>query len=279
MTENKSEILQIDIEKTIRNQENKTIKKLPGFIIKFIKWLVMENEMNKTLRFIHPAKNYEFSDKVLEYLNTRVEVIGKENLPENPNFIFAGNHALGGMDFFAIIEAVKDKYASINHLTNEILMSITPITELMVPVNVFGNNSEKYKKLYDETLNNPNKPITIFPSGEVARYENGKWDDSLWRSGFIRFAKKFNRPVVPFFIPTKNSPWFYRIAKWRKFFGIKANIELFLLPRQIYYQRNRTITIIIGKPIPPETFDDTKTIHEWAEYVKEIAYGLDDAYL
>ncbi len=271
----KTKILQLDIKKIIRSQDNKTLRNLPGFVVSFIKYLIMEKEMNRILKEYGHLKNYEFCDAVLKDLNIKIEIYGKENLPENPRIILAGNHALGGLDFFAIIETVKDKFPNgINHLTNEILMKITPIVDLMVPVNVFGKNPEEYKKLYDEQLQNPKRPITIFPSGEVSRFYNGKWDDGLWRSGFIRFAKKFNRPVIPFFIPTKNSNWFYRIAKWRKFFGIKANIELFLLPRQIFYQRNKTIKIIIGKPIPPDTFNDTKTIHEWAEFIKQKAYDL-----
>ncbi len=277
MPKHSTEIIQIDVKKIIRNQDNKTLKKLPGFVIKFIKWLIMEKEMNRILRAYGHLKNYEFCEAVIEDLNIKVEIYGKENLPDDPQIILAGNHALGGVDFFAITEAVKEKYPNgINHLTNEILMKITPLIDLMVPVNVFGKNPEEYKKLYDERLQDPKRPITIFPSGEVSRYNKGKWDDGLWRSGFIRFAKKFNRPVIPFFIPTKNSPWFYRVAKWRKFLGIKANLELFLLPRQIFYQRDKTLKIIIGKPISPDTFDESKTVHEWAEFVKQKAYELQE---
>ena len=33
-------------------------------------------------------------------------------------------------------------------------------------------------------------------------------------------------------------------------------------------------TVTIGKPIPWQTFDNTKTPNEWAQFVKEIVYKL-----
>ncbi len=267
-------IFQVDIEKVIRSQQNKTVRNLPKPVVSFIKWLVKEKEMNKALKKIGPKKNFDFTEGAVKELGLKINVKGAENIPDNPNIIFVGNHALGGVDFFALAHVIREKFSSINHLTNDVLMSVDPIKELMVPVNVFGKNPREYQKLYDERLQDPSKPVTIFPSGEVARMHNGKWDDGVWRSGFVRFAKKFNKTVVPFFITNKNSPWFYRVERWRKKLGIKANLELFLLPREIFYQKGKTIDIIFGEPIPPETFDESKSIHKWAEWVKQKAYSL-----
>ncbi len=272
--DNQKELFQIDVEKVIRNQQNKTVRNLPKPVVSFIKWLIKEKEMNEILRKIGHKKNFEFVEAAIKELDVKIDIKGAENIPDDSNVIFVGNHALGGVDFFALAHAIKEKHQSINHLTNDVLMSIKPLSEIMVPVNVFGKNPVEYQRLYDERLKDPSKPVTIFPSGEVARIHRGKWDDGVWRSGFVRFAKKFNKTVVPFFITTKNSPWFYRVERWRKKLGIKANLELFLLPRQIFYQRGKTIEIIFGKPIPPETFDDSKSIHQWADYVKQIAYSL-----
>ncbi len=274
-TQQKDEkLFQIDVEKVIRNQSNKTVRNLPGPVVSFIKWLIKEKEMNAILQRIGHKKNFDFVEAAIKELDLKIRIYGAENIPDDPNVIFVGNHALGGVDFFALAYAIKDKFTSINHLTNDVLMSIKPLSDIMVPVNVFGKNPVEYQRLYDERLKDPTKPVTIFPSGEVARTHHGEWDDGVWRSGFVRFAKKFNKTVVPFFITTRNSPWFYRIERWRRKLGIKANLELFLLPRQIFYQKGKTIEIFFGKPISPETFDETKSIHEWADYVKKIAYSL-----
>ena len=272
--QNDKEIFQIDIEKVIRRQENKSIKNLPKPVISFIKWLIKEKEMNGILKKAGDKKSFDFVEKVIEELDLKFHIEGKENIPEDSNIILVGNHALGGVDFFAIVRAIKEKHSRLSHLTNDVLMSIKPLQEIMVPVKVFGKNPVEYQQLYEQRLSDPGIPVSLFPAGEVARMHNGKWDDGMWRSGFVRFAKKFNKTVVPFFITTKNSPWFYRVGKWRKKLGIKANLELFLLPRQIFYQKGKTIEIIFGEPISPSVFDDSKSIHEWAEWVKKKAYAL-----
>jgi 1-acyl-sn-glycerol-3-phosphate acyltransferase len=274
----KKKIFQIDVEKVIRNQENETVRNLPRPVISFIKYLIKEKDLNELLIKIGDKKNFDFVEAAIKALDLKIKVEGAENIPDDPNVIFVGNHALGGVDFLALIHAIRHKHKMVNHLTNDVLMSIKPLEEMMVPVNVFGKNPREYQRLYDKRLKDPHKPVTIFPSGEVARMYRGKWDDGIWRSGFVRFAKKFNKKVVPFFITTRNSPWFYRIERWRKKLGIKANLELFLLPRQIFYQKGKTIHIIFGEPISPDTFDETKTIHQWADWVKRKAYSLPAKY-
>jgi len=270
----RSESLQIDVEKIIRRQENPFVRKLPKPIIRLIKWVIAEKEINEGLKRFGHLKNYDFIEAILDYLNIKVEAYGTENIPRQGDLIFVGNHALGGPDFLALMHILKDYFPKVNHLTNDVLMDIEPLKDFFLPVHVFGKNPEKYRRLYEERLSVPGIPTTIFPAGEVARYRNGRWDDGIWRSGFVRFARQYNKTVVPFYIPTKNSSLFYRIYNWRQRLGIKANLELFLLPRELLKMRNKTVTLIFGKPIPPGHFDDSKHIHEWAEEVKQTVYRL-----
>jgi hypothetical protein len=153
-------------------------------------------------------------------------------------------------------------------------MSIKPISGIIVPINVFGKITEKDRNLLEERLSDNHIPVTIFPSGEVMRKYKGKPDDGLWKSGFIRYAKQYKKDVVPFYIPTENSKIFYWIANIRRKLGVKANIELFWLPRELIKQKNKTITIIFGKPIPYQHFNESKNRHEWASVVKKTAYKL-----
>jgi len=267
-------VFQIDLKQIIRSRPEWYLRYMPGFMIKFLKWLIKEDELNEGLREIGHLKNYEFIDGVIRLLDLKFKVRGEENIPSHPNVIFVGNHALGGPDFFALMHVLKKYYPGVNHLTNDVLMTFRQLSDFFIPVNVFGKNPEKYRKILKEKLENSKFPVTIFPSGEVARYRNGVWDDGKWRSGFVRFAKKYRKTVVPFFIPTKNSKTFYRVHKIRSMLGIKANLELFLLSRELINKRGQTIEIIFGKPIPPEFFTDDKSVHEWSEIVKKMTYAL-----
>ncbi len=271
----KTQPLQLDLKKIIRKQENKIVRNLPGFVIRFLKWLVKEDEINAGLRRLEGLKGFEFIEEAGKILGFKYRILGKENIPDHGNVIFVGNHALGGPDFFVLMHALKDKYPLVHHLTNDVLMVFEPLKDFFLPVNVFGKNPAEYRKLYKEKLKDKNIPMTIFPSGEVARIrKDGKWDDGIWRSGFVRFAREYGRTVVPFYIPNRNSSLFYKIYKWRKRLGMGANLELFLLPREMFRKKGETLTVVFGEPIPPETFDDSRTVHEWAGFVKQKSYAL-----
>ena len=87
-------------------------------------------------------------------------------------------------------------------------------------------------------------------------------------------SKKFQRVVIPVYIDGKLSNWFYGLANFRKFIGIKANIEMLYLVDELFKQKNKTITIKFGKPIPFSTFDKTKSDPEWADWVKKKVYEM-----
>jgi len=277
MPQENPQVFQIDIEKIIRSRPERLIRRMPGFLIKALKKLIREKELNEALRRIGHLKNYEFIEAAIKELDLKIKAEGVENIPAHSDLIFVGNHALGGADFLALMHVLKDKFPRVNHLTNDVLMTFEQLKDFFVPVNVFGKNPEKYKRILKEKLEKDDAPVTLFPAGEVARYRNGKWDDGLWRSGFVRFAREYNKTVVPFFIPTKNSKTFYRVHKLRNMLGIKANLELFLLPSELFKMKGKTVEIIFGKPIPPSFFQNDKSPHELSEEVKQIVYALDPA--
>ena len=268
-------MIQIDIEKIIRSQKNPSIARMPGFLIRLIRWWVKEKELNTLLRKTAHLKDFDFVMAIIKEMNLKFEIQGLENIPDKSNLIFVGNHALGGVDFLALVYALHQKgFRTINHPANEVLMAIEPVRGILVPITVFGKITGKDRNLLEERLSDNTIPVTLFPSGEVMRKYKGKPDDGLWRSGFVRYARQYHKDVVPFYIPTENSKIFYRIASWRRKFGIKANIELFWLPRELLKQKGKTIKIIFGKPIPWQTFNEQKNRHEWAAVVKKIAYSL-----
>ena len=57
--------------------------------------------------------------------------------------------------------------------------------------------------------------------------------------------------------------------------GIKTNIELMLLPYEFFNKKNKTINMVIGKPIPYQNFDTTLNHNDWAQWVKKKVYELE----
>ena len=56
--------------------------------------------------------------------------------------------------------------------------------------------------------------------------------------------------------------------------GIKVNLELILLPREMFLKRNMTIRFKIGKPISWQKFDASMTHIEWAQNLRAHIYNL-----
>ena len=72
----------------------------------------------------------------------------------------------------------------------------------------------------------------------------------------------------------ENSIRFYRIANWCKQLGIKFNLAMLFLPDEMYRNRHQTFEVRIGKPIPWQTFNKTRTDVQWAAYVRNLVYQL-----
>ena len=158
-------------------------------------------------------------------------------------------------------------------LSNDILMNIPNLSPMFVPVNKHGGHSREVARVMDETYRSTQQ-ILIFPSGLASRKIKGKIVDLEWKKHFISKAIQYQRDVIPVFISGRNSNRFYRLAKLRKFFRIKWNLEMFFLPDETVKHRNTDVHIYFGKPIPYTFFNKTKTHKEWASHVKERVYTL-----
>jgi hypothetical protein len=53
---------------------------------------------------------------------------------------------------------------------------------------------------------------------------------------------------------------------------MKWNLEMFLLPHEMFNKAGSTITIMFGAPISFATFDRSRTHREWAQQVRELVY-------
>ena len=274
MNNTSDKTFQVDIEKVIRSQKNRYIKNMPNFAVRYIKKIIREDELNKITEYAGETQGIEFIKKSMEYLNINCNFFNKENIPPEGRYIFAGNHPLGGIDFFAAVLSISDNYENIKAIANEMLMHVKPLQDIFLPVNVFKHNSKKAKEAIIKAMASEDTQMMTFPAGEVARKYNGILDDGKWHRSFIRNAVEFKRDIIPVFIDAENSKKFYRVANARRTLRLKTDIELFLLPQELIKQKNKIINVTFGKPISYKTFDKNKQICEWAQEVKKIVYGL-----
>lgn len=265
----------IDIDKVFRTKNPKLYKFLPKFIFGIIKWAIIQKWMNNTLNDLKHVKGYDFFSTYtsLPYINNKIEVYGFENLDPEKRYIFASNHPFGGPDGIALIAAMGQFSKDLRFLVNDLLLNLPNTEPIFLPVNKLGANTRENLQIIEDAYKSENH-ILIFPAGMVSRKIKGEIVDLKWQNSFIKKARQHKRDVVPVHIGGKNSRSFYFVARLRKLLGIKANLEMFLLPRQLRFHSNETIKIHLGTPIAHSTFDRSKTPDEWALDVRNITYSL-----
>jgi putative hemolysin len=263
----------IDTFRVIRNAESNFIRSLPRFAVNMIRKFIHEDEINLVIFHNRNKSGVPFIDSVLNEWKVRYDTSGEENIPGSGRYIFVANHPVGAMDALAFLSMIHRHFPDVVSPSNEMLNHIPNLRPLLIGINVFGKNTRETVEKLNQVFNS-DVQIMIFPSGEVSRRKKGIISDPEWHKSFITKAVEYNRDIIPVHISGRNSSLFYLIANLRKSLGIKMYIETLLLPREMIKQRNSGFSLTIGKVIPYQTFNETKTHHEWAQEVKKLIYTL-----
>lgn len=270
----KNEVIQIDVEGLIGSKNPKLLKLIPRFILRYVKRVIHQNEINDFLRKNNDVYNLDFANNILEMFNTSIKIVGEENIPRDGNPIIVSNHPLGGLDGIALISTVGKYRNDLVFPVNDLLLYLRNLNGIFLPINKHGRNSSDAVREFDNAFASKENALLYFPAGLCSRKIKGKIVDLEWKKTVITKAKKYQRDIVPVHFEGRNRNFFYNLANIRKFLGIKANIEMLYLPDEMYHQYNKTFTITFGKPISAATFTREKTDAEWAIWLKEEVYKL-----
>ena len=264
----------INIEEVIRSKNPRLLKFIPGFLMRFVKRILHQDEINDFIHRNGHKYSHDFVEAIIVEFGAKVTWEGLENLPEKGGCIVASNHPLGGLDGIALLYVIAKKRKDLKFIVNDVLMNITNFDEIFVGVNKHGKNTGQTLQLID-TFYSGDIVTVIFPAGLVSRkQEDNKVRDLRWNKSFIGKAKKFEKNIIPTLINGSNSKFFYNLARWRRRCKIKANIEMFFLINEMYNQVGKNIHIKFGKPISSDKFTNDKDDAAWAQELKEYIYTL-----
>ena len=267
--------LKIDLNAILASKSERLAKFTPKFVVNWLKRVVHQDELNRILEFSNGATDVEFADKVLLWLNAKANVkfTDRDSLDAGKRYVFVSNHPLGGLDGLTMISILGKMFGKIKFVVNDILMNIIPMRGIFVPVNKHGRMGKEYGEIIHDAYAS-GAQILYFPAGLCSRLINGEITDLEWKRNFIKQAKRYGRDIVPVHFEGRNSSFFYRLAKIRKALGIKFNVEMIFLPDEMFRQKNSTFGITIGKPIPIETIDSSRTLDEWCREIRKECYKL-----
>jgi putative hemolysin len=263
----------IDIKQIFSEKSPRVARIIPGFVYAYLKRILHQDFVNEFLERHGDKMGLDFMEAAYQEFNVNMSIIGEENLPESGRFLIVANHPLGGFDGNMLIYIMRKHYLRVVFLVNDILMNLRNMDEFFIPINKHGGQSRESVKKLDEAYRSDIQ-ILSFPSGMVSRKMKGSIQDLVWQKNFILKAVQYERDVIPVHVSGRNSKFFYRLARIRKFFHIKWNLEMLYLPDETYKHRNKTFTFTIGKPISHTVFDRRHMPMEWAAMVRELVYKL-----
>jgi len=263
----------IDVEIALQEKIPDIYKKVPAFLLWLIKKVIRQDDINRMIHQSSHLNGMPMVDWVLDQFGVYIVVKGKELIPKNGQYIFSANHPLGSLDGLAILTTVSTIHHSVKFVANDLLKVIKGLEPVFLYIARFGEIDRRNVREINKTLAS-DAQLLVQPAGTVSKRNPVKISDLSWNKFFIRKAIQYKRDVIPVHVHARNSQLFYNIASFRKIFRIKSNLEMFLLPREMFNKRGKTISITFGKPIGYKTFDESRTHLEWAQKVREYVYLL-----
>ena len=267
----------IDIDKILRDKMGAKAKFVPSFAVNWLKRILHEDEVNQFLWDSRGLSGTEWLTECARYLDMTLQIEGLENLPDKDDgklYTFVSNHPLGGQDGVALGSIIGKHYdGRFRYLVNDLLLNLPGLKPVSIGINKTGKQSRDFPRMVEAGFKSDNH-ILMFPAGLNSRKINGKIHDLEWKKTFIAKSVEYQRDVVPIFFGGRNSDRFYRIARFSDKYVKKVNIAMLFLVDEMYRNVGKTFRVTIGKPIPWQTFDKSRTSMEWAKYVEDMVYEL-----
>lgn len=254
-----------------------------GVLGTFLGWSLMKtlriSELNKIYDRNKHLKGEEFLKAILDEFQIKFEIPEEDlkRLPKDGAYITISNHPLGGIDGILLLKLMLEREPDFRIIANFLLHRIEPLKPYIMPVNPFENHKNEKSSVVGlkETLRHlsENKPLGIFPAGEVSTYKDDQLIvDKPWEEGAIKLIKKAQVPVVPIYFHAKNSRLFYILSK------ISDTLRTAKLPSELLTQKNRTIKVRIGKPISVTEQNEHTSLEEFSEFLRKKTYMLANAF-
>ena len=267
----------INIDKILADKMGNKAKFVPRPLISWLKRIIHQDEVNKYLWESRHLSGTDWLEECVRYLDMTLELVGEENLPAKDDgrlYTFVSNHPLGGEDGVALGAIIGRHYdGKFRYLVNDLLMNLPGLAPVCIPINKTGNQSRNFPAMVEAGFKSDNHML-MFPAGICSRKRGDEIRDISWKKTFITKSVEYQRDVVPIHFGGQNSPFFYKLANFSDKYVKKVNLAMLFLVDEMYKNVHKTFRVAIGKPIPWQTFDNSRTATQWAQYVQDIVYKL-----
>lgn len=254
------------------------IKQATGFkregIAKFTQKTLKLGALNEMYAQLPKDNPIEFIDSLLNLLGINIEISEESlnNIPANGGFTTIANHPFGGLDGIILLKIMLAKRPDYKIMANKMLMKIDPIKDVLVPVNSLeyleDNNFSGLRKTIELIENDV--PVGFFPAGEVSTWHSDKRKvtDKPWNKSVVRILHQAQKPILPIYFDGQNSPLFYSLAM------LHPLLQTAKLPSELTNKKNKTIKVVIGKPIIKREQKSFTNVEKFSKYLRTRTYCL-----
>lgn len=238
--------------------------------------------LHRVEKFLNANSHLEekqFINQLFDDLNFSYFISSRDHqkIPAQGRLICVSNHPIGSLDALSLLKAFLEVRRDVKIVANEVLYSIEPLRGLLIPIKLDSTAAQKNSIIAIQQALQSEYAVIIFPAATVSRLNGLTIVDSKWHKGSIRFASRFNSPILPVHIEARNSIIFYAISV------ISKKFSTMLLVHELYNKKNRSIKIRIGDVIPSKAFsspviDDDYQTKLLKKHVYQIGKGKKGIY-
>lgn len=270
-------MIKIDVDGVLRSRLPRYRRFMPGFLVRWLERLICQDELNRLLSDNAGKRDAAFCAGVLRNLQVTYSVNHAGRLPETSHrrVTFVSNHPLGALDGIIMIDWISRIYGpGVRFVVNDLLMAIEPLTDTFAPINKHGRQKRSEVRGVDEAFCS-DAPVIVFPAGMCSRKgADGEVCDLEWQKMFVNKCIETRRDVIPVYFNGENSKFFYNFAKFRAKLGIRFNIEMIRLPREVFLCRGRHFTLSVGKPVAWRELRGGHDASDQARRIQRMVYEL-----
>lgn len=276
--EEENNSLRIDVDAVLQRRASRYYKYIPGKVIRWLERTIRQDDLNHLLQNNGDRQGVDFCRGVVSDLGITYGVHGSFPAADDPRPVIVSNHPLGALDGLILSMVAADAYGrnDIKFVVNDLLHAVVPLRPIFLPVNKHGAQSREASRAIDEAFAR-DAPIIMFPAGMVSRRgADGRIADLKWHKMAVQKAISSGRNIIPVYFSGHNSSFFYKFARLRTVLGLKFNIEMIYLPREIFNSRKAHYDIYVGPTIENDRLRGGRDAQSQADELRAAVYALAD---
>ncbi|MBO6917445.1 MAG: 1-acyl-sn-glycerol-3-phosphate acyltransferase [Rhizobiaceae bacterium] len=190
---------------------------------------------------------------ISQILKLQINVDGFERIPRQGAFLLVSNHPTGIADGIAMYDMLKGVRPDMMFFANRDAVRVNPrLNEIIIPVEWREEHKSRLKaretlQLTSKTFKEDKAGI-LFPSGRIAYWDNdkGKLAEREWKPSVYSMARKYNLPILPVNMSSRNSGLFYFLSKY------SAELRDITVFHELLNKKNKIFNFKIGNIIMPD---------------------------